>query len=126
MANPPQGRGWHDIGYHGVVEVDGTFFKGRADDRVGAHVEGHNDGNLGFCLIGDTKFTLKQFACLRWWCLSKIAAYKIHISEIRGHYEFDTAKAQGKTCPNVPTTVLQNWVAKGNLEVLVPYILRNI
>ena len=123
MAKPPTGRGYADVGYHGVIETDGGFFQGRADTIIGAHVAGHNDGNLGICLVGESKFTLKQFATLRWWSISKIEAYKIPLSEIRGHYEFDTAKAQGKTCPNIPTLVLQDWIVNGDPEILAPYIL---
>lgn len=122
-APPPEGRGWSDIGYHGVIEIDGGFFQGRSDITLGAHVEGHNDGNLGICLIGDTKFTMEQFDALRWWAQNKMAAYNIPLEEIRGHYEFDTAKAQGKTCPNIPTEVLRDWIDKGDAGILGPYLL---
>ena len=35
------GRGWADIGYHGVIKRDGTYEPGRDIRSVGAHVEGH-------------------------------------------------------------------------------------
>jgi hypothetical protein len=117
------GRGWSDIGYHGVAETCGGYFQGRPDDHLGAHVEDHNDGNLGFCFIGDTKFTLLQFECYRRWALSKMAAYRIPLEEIRGHYEFDTAKAQGKTCPNMKTEHLRAWVETGDRAHIEEYLL---
>lgn len=45
-------RGWSDIGYHYVIDVDGTVKEGRPVDRTGAHVAGHNANSIGICLIG--------------------------------------------------------------------------
>lgn len=45
-------RGFLKIGYHFVIKRDGTVQKGRSIDEVGAHVQGHNSGNLGICLAG--------------------------------------------------------------------------
>lgn len=123
MARPPQGRGWSDIGYHGVIEHDGGFYQGRPDNTLGAHVEGHNNGSLGYCLIGNDKFTVAQFNGLRWVCLKKMAAYNIPLSEIFGHYEFDTAKAQGKTCPNMTSEAIRGWVQTGDHRFIEPYLL---
>ena len=47
-----QERGWRDIGYHWVVDLDGAVAPGRAETEIGAHVEGHNCGTLGICLLG--------------------------------------------------------------------------
>lgn len=116
-------RGWKDIGYHGVVCVDGGFQQGRPDDEQGAHVESHNDGNLGVCMVGKDKFSLKQFETLKWWATHKMAAYKIGFEKILGHYEWDTGKAQGKTCPNIPGDVLRFWVLNGDEKVIAAYLL---
>lgn len=45
-------RGFNKIGYHYFVRYDGTIEKGRPDIQVGAHVQGHNTGNLGVCYAG--------------------------------------------------------------------------
>lgn len=45
-------KGWSDIGYHYVIELDGKTKKGRADETVGAHVSGHNHDSIGICYIG--------------------------------------------------------------------------
>lgn len=38
--------------YHFVVELDGTFHRHLSDDQRGAHVAGHNTGNIGICYVG--------------------------------------------------------------------------
>lgn len=45
-------RGWSDIGYHFVIDRDGTVLEGRPVERQGAHVSGHNKTTIGVCLIG--------------------------------------------------------------------------
>lgn len=45
-------RGWSDIGYHYVIDRDGTVVKGRPVERAGAHTKGHNKNSIGVCLIG--------------------------------------------------------------------------
>lgn len=45
-------RGWSDIGYHYLIDRDGTIAKGRPIERVGAHVRGHNKGTIGVALFG--------------------------------------------------------------------------
>ena len=38
--------------YHWVVELDGTMHRTLRDDQKGAHVGGHNTGNIGICYVG--------------------------------------------------------------------------
>lgn len=45
-------RGWSDIGYHILIDRDGTVMDGRPRERTGAHTKGHNKGAIGVCLIG--------------------------------------------------------------------------
>lgn len=47
-----QDRGWSDIGYHYLIDRDGTVANGRAIGRDGAHVQGHNTGTIGISLFG--------------------------------------------------------------------------
>lgn len=47
-----RGNGWSDIGYHYVVRLDGMVEQGRAEERVGAHVKGHNSNSIGVCYVG--------------------------------------------------------------------------
>ena len=56
-------RGWDDIGYHFVLDKSGRVYQGRpfADNTpwsegpplvIGAHVGGHNTGNIGIAVLG--------------------------------------------------------------------------
>lgn len=46
------GQGWSDIGYHYVIDRDGTTLPGRPVERVGAGVKGRNEATIHTCLIG--------------------------------------------------------------------------
>lgn len=70
-----QDRGWSDIGYHFLIDRDGTIAKGRDIAKDGAHVQGHNRGTIGISLFGGhgsaetdqfaDNFTPQQDAALR-------------------------------------------------------------
>ena len=45
-------RGWDGIGYHWVVQLDGTIEKGRDEARPGSHVKGHNADSIGVVYVG--------------------------------------------------------------------------
>lgn len=45
-------RGFKDIGYHYVIDVDGSISRGRKEAQVGAHALGHNSNSIGVCLVG--------------------------------------------------------------------------
>ena len=47
-----QERGWSDIGYHWVVELDGSVHAGRDEETSGAHCRGHNGDSIGICYVG--------------------------------------------------------------------------
>lgn len=47
-----QERKWRDIGYHFVIDRDGTVARGRPIEQTGAHTVGKNTGTIGVCLIG--------------------------------------------------------------------------
>ncbi len=116
-------RGWDDVGYHFIItnaypkkkywyektpdfSADGRVEKGRPVEIAGAHVRLHNDNTIGICLVGDRSFTGKQFDSLK--KLVKRLSGQYNIRKIKGHYEYDTAKEQGKTCPNIDMDYLRS------------------
>jgi N-acetylmuramoyl-L-alanine amidase len=53
------------IGYHMIIEVDGTIALGRALEEIGAHVQGANGDSIGICMIGTDEFADVQYASLK-------------------------------------------------------------
>ena len=45
-------KGWSDIGYHYVIDIEGCIEAGRPIDKSGAHTKGHNHDSIGICYIG--------------------------------------------------------------------------
>jgi N-acetylmuramoyl-L-alanine amidase len=45
-------RGWKDIGYHYLIQLDGTIEQGRPLDNIGAHAKGYNQGSIGLVYVG--------------------------------------------------------------------------
>jgi N-acetylmuramoyl-L-alanine amidase len=104
-------RGWKDIGYHYVIlngkadsshpDDDGAIIPGRPEEEIGAHCEGHNANSIGVCLVGVKAFTVSQMQALQSLLLNLMHTYNLTPENIHCHYEYDTAIAQGKTCPNI-------------------------
>ena len=102
-------RGWSDIGYHFLIDRDGTVAKGRPLEKVGAHVQGRNTGTIGVSLFGGhgsaatdkfaDHFTPAQEAALV-KLLADLRKQYPTITRISGHNEF-----AAKACPgfNVPS-----------------------
>jgi N-acetylmuramoyl-L-alanine amidase len=45
-------KGWADIGYHYVIELDGQIQAGRPVELLGAHCLGQNKFSIGVCYVG--------------------------------------------------------------------------
>jgi len=120
-------RKWSDIGYHFLIDSVGDVFQGRAfyDDAtgqedtlstledhphfvLGAHVGGHNTGNIGVCMLGcfdplstttarpcDDTLTRKSKAALARLIAYLSVNYNISSSKIRGHRDWRSTT----TCP---------------------------
>ena len=93
-------KGWKGIGYHYVIDLDGTIEKGRPDEEIGAHCTGKNRNSIGICYIGgldakgkpkDTR-TKEQKEAL--WELLRVLLIKYPKAQIHGHNTFSN-----KACP---------------------------
>lgn len=95
-------RGFAMVGYHYVILRNGDVQVGRTEDQIGAHVEGHNKGNLGVCLVGgvndqgksEDNFTDEQYHALA--LLLQDLLKKYPKAEIKGHRDWAGVK---KDCP---------------------------
>lgn len=50
------------VGYHYVIEKDGTVRKAREDNEVGCHAIGANTNSIGICLVGDFDIEWPSYA----------------------------------------------------------------
>lgn len=116
-------RGWFDIGYHYVIDIDGISRSGRPLTQEGAHVEGANQDNVGICMIGKDRFTEAQFHGLREDIRMLCQSYNIPHWEIYGHYLWPSAIKQGKSCPNMAIQRLIAYI-QGEDAAIEPYLLK--
>lgn len=96
-------RGWSDIGYHFLIDRDGTVVSGRPLEKQGAHVRGHNKGTVGVSLFGgqtssatdqfEDNYTPEQDAALR-GLIGDLQAQYPTITTISGHNQY-----AAKACP---------------------------
>lgn len=91
-------RGFKRIGYHYIIDLDGTIERGRPISLAGAHCKGHNAHSIGICYIGglkdgkpaDTR-TWEQRAALNKLIYNLIEMYHVRV---HGHRDYST-----KECP---------------------------
>lgn len=105
-------RNWRDIGYHWLIDRDGTVVPGRPESQTGAHVRGHNANTIGVSLFGghgssnddafEENFTPEQDAALR-QLLQEIQS-RHTIRKISGHNEY-----ANKACPGFRVS---NWLQR--------------
>lgn len=96
------GNHWKDIGYHYVIELDGSIHKGRDESVIGAHCSGQNADSIGICYVGgvdkdcktpkDTRTEAQKQSLIK---LLKELKQKYTGAVIYGHRDF--AK---KDCPS--------------------------
>ena len=95
-------RGFNSIGYHYLIQLDGTRETGRPIETAGAHVKGHNADSIGVVYVGgcdaamkpkDTRTDAQKAALL---CLLRELRTAYPNATIHGHNEFD----KGKACPS--------------------------
>lgn len=92
----PKGKGWSDIGYHFVIRTDGAIDTGRPLSVQGAHVYGHNQDNIGICLIGgldangkpENNFTDSQFNALFALIMELCVQHEIDPENVCGHRDY--------------------------------------
>ena len=93
-------NGWDGIGYHYYVRKDGTVWRGRPEDTIGAHTVGHNYSSIGVCFEGNFEVETMpnpQLAAGRGLLADLLSRYPgISIS---GPRDNDTTACPGKNFP---------------------------
>jgi len=94
-------KGWSDIGYHYIIELDGSVKSGRPVEIVGAHCLGQNKFSIGVCYVGgvddklqpkDTRTDEQKSALVK--LINKLKKKHKDIT-IHAHNEFSN-----KACPS--------------------------
>ena len=110
-------RGFKDIGYHYVIDLDGKIEVGRPEEKVGAHVSGHNTNSIGICYIGgldkkdkpkDTRTDAQKHTMLN-LVIALSLKYKT-ITKVTGHNKY-----ANKACPCFD---VNKWLEDNGLEKL--------
>jgi hypothetical protein len=132
-AEPPNGRGWADIGYHYIltnpfptyetwyrkrpqIDWDGRVWPGRdidrdgdVDEEIGAHALGFNGKSLGIALVGrEGMFSSAQMRSAVSLCRDLSLKYMVPNQNIIGHNE--TGRTS-KACPCLDMTHFRALVA---------------
>ena len=99
-AKPPKGNGWSNIGYHYIIDLDGTIEHGRPISQPGAHCKRHNAHSIGVCYVGglgpdgkpaDTRTAAQRQSMLQ--LITKLTM--MYCCHVHGHRDYDP----GKSCP---------------------------
>lgn len=84
---------WENVGYHAVINRDGTLHYGRPDLYHGSHVKEQdiNKKSLGICLCGDFDKTMPtdaQIQTLKEYLILKTSQYNIPVTNIQPHRHY--------------------------------------
>ncbi|WP_243124848.1 N-acetylmuramoyl-L-alanine amidase [Clostridium cuniculi] len=94
------GNGWTGIGYHFFVRKDGTIYRGRPENAIGAHVSGANTNTLGICAEGSymtETMPVAQLNAIKW--LIQYLDNKYGQLPIYGHREVGSSNCPGTNYP---------------------------
>lgn len=105
--------GWLDIGYHFLVDRDGTVANGRPVEITGAHCKGHNQNTIGIALFGGhgstahdkflNHFTPQQDDALR-KLIADLRREFPSINKVTGHNRYSA-----KACPGF---IVNEWMSE--------------
>lgn len=99
---PLSSRGYY-IGYHYLIEADGSVLQARETNEIGAHDAGENVDSIGVCLAGDFSQSMPTAAqCFAFGKLLRELTYKLQISwaAIEPHRRDDTTECPGRNLPD--------------------------
>ena len=93
-------RGYSCIGYHYLVRKDGSIYKGRPDNVIGAHAKGSNSTSIGICFEGMYDKQIMPQAQLE--AGKELVAYlkkKYNITKVKKHSDVCATSCPGKLFP---------------------------
>ena len=95
-------HGWPGIGYHYVIEKDGTIVQGNPLTNVSYHTSGQNTKSIGICLSGN--FEIEQPTAAQMHSLQILINYLRqqvpNSMQVYGHRDFGTTSCPGDNLYN--------------------------
>ena len=93
-------KGWTCIGYHFFVRKDGSIYRGRREEAIGAHAYGFNTDSIGICAEGN--FENETMGDVQKQALKELVAYlknKYGITKVQRHRDVNATACPGKNYP---------------------------
>ncbi len=93
-------RGWAGAGYHFLVRKDGTIYRLRPEDAVGAHAYGSNYDSIGICAEG--KYNEEEMPEAQKQAIIELIKYleiKYNINTIQKHKDVCATSCPGNNYP---------------------------
>lgn len=93
-------NGWVGIGYHFFVRKDGSVYRGRPEDTVGAHAGNNNYDSIGICFEGN--FDREQMNEVQRTAGAELVAYlkdKYGITKVQKHSDVNATGCPGTHFP---------------------------
>ena len=91
------------VGYHYLVEKDGSVVQTRKDNEIGAHTLNQNADNLGICMAGNFVTELPtdaQLAAFLRLAESLLVNYKLHFRDMHPHRFYKATACPGSLLPD--------------------------
>lgn len=93
-------NGWVGIGYHFFVRKDGSVYRGRPENAVGAHAGNNNYDSIGICFEGN--FDREQMNEVQRTAGAELVAYlkdKYGITKVQKHSDVNATGCPGTRFP---------------------------
>ncbi|MBU5270136.1 peptidoglycan recognition protein family protein [Clostridium cochlearium] len=93
-------NGWSGCGYHYLVRKNGSVYRGRPENSLGAHCINYNSISIGICVEGN--YMIEYMPSNQKNSLIELIKYlciKYGIKEIYGHGELNSTSCPGRNYP---------------------------
>lgn len=113
-------NGWTGIGYHYFVRKNGTIYRGRPENAIGAHAVGANTNSIGICAEG--RYNVETMPEAQKNAIKElIADIKSRYGNlaVKGHKEVSNTSCPGKNYPleELKSTKATNVIKKEEFEM---------
>ncbi len=95
-------KNWAGIGYHFLVRKDGSVYRGRPEDTVGAHAYGANSISIGICFEGNFETEAMpdaQLASGKALIACLLSKYGLSTASVVPHSSINATACPGKNFP---------------------------